>query len=85
MVPADGFTPDDWRRVTATQLDAPFFLSTAIHRAGEAAGAPGSHVFIGSLTSLIGLPNMAAYGAAKSGSWAWSARCPWSGRAVAPA
>jgi NAD(P)-dependent dehydrogenase (short-subunit alcohol dehydrogenase family) len=65
--PADGFTSDDWRRVTATQLDAPFFLSTAIHRAGEAAGAPGSHVFIGSLTSLIGLPNMAAYGAAKSG------------------
>lgn len=65
--PADGFTPDDWRRVTATQLDAPFFLSTAIHRAGEAAGVPGSHVFIGSLTSLIGLPNMAAYGAAKSG------------------
>ncbi len=65
--PADGFTPDDWHRVTATQLDAPFFLSTAIHRAGTAAGVPGSHVFIGSLTSSIGLPEMAAYGAAKSG------------------
>ena len=64
---ADAFTPEDWRRVTATQLDAPFFLSTAIHRAQVAAGTGGSHVFIGSLTSLIGLPNMAAYGAAKSG------------------
>ncbi|MFN8619409.1 MAG: SDR family oxidoreductase [Chloroflexota bacterium] len=65
--PADAFTPDDWRRVTATQLEAPFFLSTAIHRAQVAASVAGSHVFIGSLTSLIGLPNMAAYGAAKSG------------------
>ena len=65
--PADTFTPEDWRRVTATQLDAPFFLSTAIHRAQVTAGVGGSHVFIGSLTSSIGLPNMAAYGAAKSG------------------
>lgn len=65
--PADTFTPEDWRRVTATQLDAPFFLSTAIHRAQVAAGVAGSHVFIGSLTSSIGLPDMAAYGAAKSG------------------
>ena len=65
--PADSFTPEDWRRVTATQLDAPFFLSTAIHRAQVEAGIAGSHVFIGSLTSSIGLPDMAAYGAAKSG------------------
>jgi len=65
--PADAFTPQDWRRVTATQLDAPFFLSTAIHRSQVVAGVAGSHVFIGSLTSSIGLPDMAAYGAAKSG------------------
>jgi NAD(P)-dependent dehydrogenase (short-subunit alcohol dehydrogenase family) len=64
---ADAFTPEDWRRVVAIQLEAPFFLSTALHRAQVAAGGGGSHVFIGSLTSSIGLPRMAAYGAAKSG------------------
>jgi gluconate 5-dehydrogenase/2-deoxy-D-gluconate 3-dehydrogenase len=64
---ADAFTPADWRRIVAIQLEAPFFLSTALHRAQVAAGVRGSHVFIGSLTSVIGLPRMAAYGAAKSG------------------
>jgi NAD(P)-dependent dehydrogenase (short-subunit alcohol dehydrogenase family) len=64
---ADAFTPDDWRRIVTIQLEVPFFLSTALHRAQVAAGISGSHVFIGSLTSSIGLPRMAAYGAAKSG------------------
>ena len=62
---ADAFAEADWRRIVAVDLEAPFFLSTAIHRSQR--GSVGSHVFIGSLASSIGLPNMAAYGAAKAG------------------
>lgn len=64
---ADAFVEADWRRIVAVDLEAPFFLSTAIHRSQRERGAAGSHVLIGSLASSIGLPNMAAYGAAKAG------------------
>jgi NAD(P)-dependent dehydrogenase (short-subunit alcohol dehydrogenase family) len=60
-------TRDEWRFVHAVQLEAAFFLSTAIARRQLAAGASGSHVFVGSVGSTIGLPRGAPYTAAKAG------------------
>ena len=65
--PAVEITRDDWRRVAAIHTEAPFFLSTSVARLQQDAGVAGSHVFIGSLTSWIGLPNIAPYAASKSG------------------
>jgi len=65
--PAVDITRDDWRRVAAIHTEAPFFLSTSIARRQLAERVEGSHVFIGSLTSWIGLPNIAPYAASKSG------------------
>ena len=50
----------------AIHLDAPFFLSTALHRDQLGDGRRGAHVFIGSLTSARGIANIAPYAAAKS-------------------
>jgi 2-deoxy-D-gluconate 3-dehydrogenase len=58
---------EDWRRVTTLDLDAPFFLSTAMHRRQHRAGRAGSHVFVGSLTSHIGIAGISPYAASKSG------------------
>ncbi|MFZ0756042.1 MAG: SDR family oxidoreductase, partial [Trebonia sp.] len=55
-----------WRDLMAIHLDAPFFLSTALHRDQLRDGRPGTHVFIGSLTSARGIANIAPYAAAKS-------------------
>ena len=55
-----------WRDLMAIHLDAPFFLSTALHRDQLGDGRPGAHVFIGSLTSARGIANIAPYAAAKS-------------------
>ncbi|MCZ6567301.1 MAG: SDR family oxidoreductase [Actinobacteria bacterium] len=65
--PAVDITRDDWRRVAAIHTEAPFFLSTSVARLQQDSGVTGSHVFIGSLTSWIGLPNIAPYAAGKSG------------------
>lgn len=65
--PAETVSLDDWRFVQAVNLEAPFFLSTAIGRRQLEAGKVGSHVFVGSLGSSIGLPQIAPYVAAKSG------------------
>jgi 2-dehydro-3-deoxy-D-gluconate 5-dehydrogenase len=66
-LPAIEFSVEDWRYVTAVNLDAPFFLSTAVHRSQRSHGHRGSHVFVGSLASSIGLRNVGAYAASKSG------------------
>jgi NAD(P)-dependent dehydrogenase (short-subunit alcohol dehydrogenase family) len=65
--PAIELSVEEWRRVTTVDLDAPFFLSTSIHRSQQRRGLTGSHVFIGSLTSFIGLSGVSAYAASKSG------------------
>jgi 2-dehydro-3-deoxy-D-gluconate 5-dehydrogenase len=65
--PAETVSLDDWRFVQAVNLEAPFFLSTAIGRRQLQAGEVGSHVFVGSLGSSIGLTQIAPYVAAKSG------------------
>ena len=59
-------TVEDWRRLQAVNMDAPFFLSTAVARHQLESGRPGSHLFIGSLTSSIGLPRVAPYAASKT-------------------
>lgn len=65
--PAISVRIDDWQEVLRIQLEAPFFLSTAIGQQQQRTGRRGSHVFIGSLASFIGLRDMAPYVAAKSG------------------
>ncbi|MHB8692084.1 MAG: SDR family NAD(P)-dependent oxidoreductase [Solirubrobacteraceae bacterium] len=65
--PAVDVTRHDWRLVHDVHMEAAFFLSTAIARRQLAAGTGGSHVFVASLGSSIGLPRIAPYTAAKSG------------------
>jgi 2-deoxy-D-gluconate 3-dehydrogenase len=57
---------DDWEFVQTMNLQAPFFLSTRIAKTQIASGRPGSHVFVGSLNSSIGLARIAPYAAAKT-------------------
>ncbi len=57
---------DDWRFVQLINIDAPFFLTTAIAQRQLASSRPGSHVFVGSLNSTIGLPYIAPYAASKT-------------------
>lgn len=61
------FPIDEWDRVVKVNLTAPFALSQEIGRRQIKAGVKGSHVFVASLTSTLGLPNIAAYSATKSG------------------
>lgn len=57
---------DEWRRVQTMNVEAPFFLSTAIARTQLTEKRRGSHVFVGSLNSTIGLPRIAPYAASKT-------------------
>ena len=64
---AADFDADAWERVIAVNLSAPFFLSQEVARRQLDRADPGSHVFIGSLGSTLGLPEIVAYTASKSG------------------
>jgi 2-dehydro-3-deoxy-D-gluconate 5-dehydrogenase len=57
----------DWEQVMAVNLKGPFFLSREIGRRQIEAGSGGSHIFVGSLTTSIGIANTAAYSASKAG------------------
>lgn len=60
--PATELLPAEWRQVQKVNAEAPLFLSTEIARRRLLDEAPrGSHVFIGSLASTIGLPNVVPY------------------------
>lgn len=60
--PATELLPEEWMRVQKVNAEAPFFLSTEIARRRLRDASPrGSHVFIGSLATTIGLPNVAPY------------------------
>jgi 2-dehydro-3-deoxy-D-gluconate 5-dehydrogenase len=65
--PAVDVTPDDWRTLEQVNLEAPFFLSAAVAKRQQAGQRGGSHVFVGSLTSTIGVAGVAPYCATKSG------------------
>ncbi|WP_198668927.1 SDR family NAD(P)-dependent oxidoreductase [Homoserinimonas sp. OAct 916] len=77
-------TVDDWRFVQTMNLEAPFFLSQEIARMQLDEKRAGSHVFIGSLNSTIGLAGVAPYAASKTGllGAARSLSTEWSGRGV---
>jgi gluconate 5-dehydrogenase/2-deoxy-D-gluconate 3-dehydrogenase len=60
-------TPDDWDRVLGVNLAAPYFLSCRLAERMTAAGIAGRHIFVGSLTSRIGIRNISAYAVSKSG------------------
>jgi NAD(P)-dependent dehydrogenase (short-subunit alcohol dehydrogenase family) len=60
-------TPEEWRRVLGTNLDAVFFAAQEGARRMLAAGKRGSIVNIASLLSLTVTKGTAAYAAAKAG------------------
>lgn len=64
--PSADITVAEWRQLMSVNLEAPFFLSLAV-AAQHAAGAGASHVFVGSLTSSIGIARVVPYAASKSG------------------
>lgn len=60
--PATALLTAEWQSVQKVNAEAPFFLSTEIARRRLQDASPrGSHIFIGSLASTIGLPNVAPY------------------------
>ena len=65
--PAVDVTVDEFLSVQAVNLHAPYFLSTAIARRQIGEQRTGSHVFIGSLNSSIGLPGISPYVVSKTG------------------
>jgi NAD(P)-dependent dehydrogenase (short-subunit alcohol dehydrogenase family) len=65
--PAVEIEPEDWDRVLSVNLAAPFFLSCRLAERMHARGIAGRHIFVGSLTSRIGIPNISPYAASKSG------------------
>lgn len=65
--PAAEFERIHWDRILSTNLTAPFLLSQEIARRQIQRGQEGSHIFVGSLTSHISMPDIVAYTASKSG------------------
>lgn len=65
--PALEVTLEDWETVQAVHLRTAFFLSRAVARRMIERGAGGKIILVASLTSHIGVPNVAPYAASKSG------------------
>lgn len=82
--PASEFALKDWNDVLSINLTAPFFLSQEIGRRQLADGRSGSHLFVGSLTSLISVRDIVAYTAGKSGIFGVmrNLSLEWSGRGI---
>lgn len=64
---AADFTLAEWDQVLGIHLRAAFALSQAVAAQLRSNRRPGSIIFIGSLTSHIGVRNTVAYGSAKTG------------------
>lgn len=60
-------TLDDWRSVVQTNLDGPFFLSTAVARRWVDSGSGGNIINIASQAGVVAIEERAAYGASKAG------------------
>ncbi|MCP9002051.1 SDR family oxidoreductase [Pseudarthrobacter sp. RMG13] len=79
---AEAFPLAEWDRIISVNLTAPFMLSQEIGRRQLERGQHGNHIFIGSLTSHLSVPDVVAYTASKSGVYGvvrslsseWSAR-----------
>jgi NAD(P)-dependent dehydrogenase (short-subunit alcohol dehydrogenase family) len=82
--PAEEFAAEEWDRVMRINLTAPFRLSQEVGRRQLAGELRGSHIFIGSLTSLLSIQDAAAYTASKSGVYGLvrSLSTEWSGRNI---
>lgn len=65
--PAVDITVAEFLQVQTVNLHAPYFLSAATAKRQLAAELAGSHVFIGSLNSSIGLPRISPYVVSKTG------------------
>ena len=65
--PAIEISPDELRAILDLNLAAPLLLSSAIGKRMIDNEIRGRHIFIGSLASKIGLPNIVPYTASKSG------------------
>lgn len=61
------FPHEAWEHVLRVNLTAPFLLSQEVGRRQISRGMPGSHIFVASLASVLGLADLVAYTAAKSG------------------
>jgi NAD(P)-dependent dehydrogenase (short-subunit alcohol dehydrogenase family) len=61
------FTEQDWDTVQDVQLKYVFFMNQAVARHMIQAKIPGRLINMASLTSVLGLKGMVAYGAAKAG------------------
>jgi NAD(P)-dependent dehydrogenase (short-subunit alcohol dehydrogenase family) len=66
---AESFDPVEWQRVIEVNLTAPYALSREIGRRQLEGARTGSHIFIGSITSQLAVPEVVAYTASKSGVW----------------
>lgn len=60
------YTPDEWRKILAINLDGTFYAAQAAHPALKRQGG-GKIVTIGSMMSIFGLALVAGYGASKGG------------------
>lgn len=65
--PAVDFPDEEWDRLVRINLTAPFRISREVGRRQLQRGTEGAHLFVASLTTTLGLPNIAAYSATKSG------------------
>ncbi|MGA8111773.1 MAG: SDR family oxidoreductase [Acidobacteriaceae bacterium] len=63
--PIEGHTLDDFQSILATHVEGAFALTQAVAPRMKSAGG-GSILFTASMSSLIGMPNIVAYSAAKS-------------------
>lgn len=81
---AEEFDIAAFRRVVDVNLVAPFALTREIARRQLERGEEGQHIFIGSLTSFISMPEIPAYGASKSGvlGLVRSLSSEWAGRGI---
>ena len=81
---AEDFSHAEWDRVLAVNLTAPFMLSQEIGKRQLRDARAGSHIFVGSLTSHLSVPDVVAYTASKSGVYGIlrSLSSEWSSRGI---
>jgi NAD(P)-dependent dehydrogenase (short-subunit alcohol dehydrogenase family) len=65
ITPVLDLEPAMWHRVVAVNLDGTFHMSQVFARAAKASGRPAAIVNLSSSAGLMGVPNRAAYVAAK--------------------